>query len=236
MSFALVARLVYAAGILAIGLQLVVRAAFQPELQPVPAWVPAQPALAVATGALLVIACAGLITGYRARLAARVLVVMFGLWLVALHVPQLIMRPRSGGAWTVALEVLGFACAAWWLADGPRPGLARVALGLAFVGFGVLHVRHADYVAAVIPAWIPGAMAWAYLTAAAHAAAGLAIATGIAGRLAATLLGAMLASWVVILHAPRVIAASDARGEWTSMFVALAMAGAAWVARGTLAR
>ena len=46
------------------------------------------------------------------------------------------------------------------------------------------------------------------------------------------LLGIMFLSWVLILHAPRIIA-GNAGNEWISGFIALAMAGGAFVVSGT---
>ncbi|MEO7735506.1 MAG: DoxX family membrane protein, partial [Kofleriaceae bacterium] len=89
--------------------------------------------------------------------------------------------------------------------------------------FGLLHVIYVDYVASVIPGWLPGHVFWAYATGAAHAAGGLALATGVRARLAAVLLAVMFGTWVVILHLPRALAAAEPRAEWSSLFVALAM-------------
>jgi hypothetical protein len=44
----------------------------------------------------------------------------------------------------------------------------------------------------------------------------------------------MFLLWVVIVHAPRVAAAPHNANEWTSAFVALAMAGSAWSVAGSL--
>jgi hypothetical protein len=60
-------------------------------------------------------------------------------------------------------------------------------------------------------------------------AAALAIATHIQARLAAILLGVMFLTWFSILHLPRVFAAPHNGNEWSSAFVALAMAGAAFL-------
>jgi hypothetical protein len=55
-------------------------------------------------------------------------------------------------------------------------------------------------------------------------------------RLAATLLGAMILTWVIVLHIPRAIADpySGVGGEWSSVFVALAESGVAFILGETL--
>jgi len=63
----------------------------------------------------------------------------------------------------------------------------------------------------------------------AHCAAGLAILTGVLARLAAKLFAIMITSWVIILHIPRVAAALHDRHEWTTLFIAVSLSGAAWV-------
>ncbi|HEV7376874.1 MAG TPA: hypothetical protein VGN95_19315 [Pyrinomonadaceae bacterium] len=76
---------------------------------------------------------------------------------------------------------------------------------------------------------------WPYLTGTAFIAAGLSIMTKVKARLAATLLGVMFGAWVIILHAPRVAAKLRDKEEWTSLLVATAMCGGAWLLVGSLA-
>lgn len=150
MELATLGRLVFGAGLLALGVQNLIVGDFFPELQPVPGWVPA--ALAYATGATLAGAAIFVMAGRHVRTAARVLVVVLGLCVVALHAPRLAADLRNGGAWTGALEILAFTAAAWLLAEAPLAIAARIVFGCAFIGFGFLHFRHADYVAYVVPA------------------------------------------------------------------------------------
>ena len=149
--------------------------------------------------------------------------------------PHLCADPRNGGAWTAAFEIVALGGAAAILAVPSRPALGRLCFGLALPVFGLLHFVYRDYVASVIPGWIPAHMFWAYATGVAHIAAGAGIVLDVMGRgarLAAILVGAMFGTWVVILHAPRALAALDHRPEWTSLFVALAMCGGAWLLAG----
>ena len=199
---------------------------FVPELFPVPAALPARGLLACALGLALIVAGLCIALGRRTRLAARVAAVAFWSSLLALHVPLLVAHPTSGGEWTCAFEVLAIGAGAATLGWPERPALGRLAYGAALPAFAVLHVIYRDYVASVIPGWIPGHMFWAYATGAAHLAAGIALVTDMRARLAAILAGFMFGSCVVILHLPRAIGAG--RGEWTSLIVALAMTGGAW--------
>jgi uncharacterized membrane protein YphA (DoxX/SURF4 family) len=77
---------------------------------------------------------------------------------------------------------------------------------------------------------------WAYFTGCAHIAAGLAILSGVQARLAATLLGIMFGSWVLIVHIPRVLASPHVQSEWTSLCIAIALCGGAWLMAGYFTR
>lgn len=83
----------------------------------------------------------------------------------------------------------------------------------------------------MIPRWIPFPLFWAYVTGCGHVAAGLSLVSGIAVRLASTLLAAMLACFVILLHIPRVLADPASRIEWTMLAIAMSLTGAAWIMR-----
>ena len=218
-------RVLLALGLAAIGCQNLVGLGLIPQLQPVSDSIPAHSLLGVVLGVLLLATSAGVVVGVRR--AATGLAALLSIWMLLLWVPTLVANPRSGAAWTGAFEIAALTFAAWSLAGAGR--IAQVGFGLCVPAFGVLHFLYVDDVASVIPGWIPGPVFWAHATGVAHIAAGLAIATGIRARLAAGLLGLMFGLWVVILHAPRVVANLGARAEWTSLFVALAMCGASLV-------
>jgi uncharacterized membrane protein len=211
-------------------------------LEPLPDWLPAHPIWALVTGLLLIAAGAGVIAGWRARVSALVVTALFIVWLLLLQVPLLVGKPHNGTLWTTTLETLALGSGACVLAAlssqwPPRvrrlPAgaavVARVCFGLTLLGFGVLHFVYHEYVASVIPGWLPGHLAWAYLTGIAFLAAGTSAVTGIRARLATMLTGVMFGTWVLIVHAPRVAVAPTSRAEWTSMIVALAMCGSAFL-------
>ena len=228
---AVTGRIVFGIAVAALGSQDLIGGELLRGLQPVPAWLPAHAVWAELTGAVLVVAGAGIVADKRLRVAARGLLALLCLWLAVVHLPIVIAEPRNGGAWTAAFETVALAGAAATLALPSRPALGRVWFGVSLPVFGVLHLVYLDYVTSVIPAWIPGHLFWAVATGAAQVAAGAALVFDVKARLAATLAGAMFGSWVVILHAPRV-AERHHRAEWTSLFVALAMCGGAWLFAG----
>jgi uncharacterized membrane protein YphA (DoxX/SURF4 family) len=111
---------------------------------------------------------------------------------------------------------------------------ARFVFAFTLIIFGWQHFEYAAYLATLVPAWLPPHLAWIYFTGAGFIAAGASIALKIMGRLAGTLLGVMFFLWVVTLHAPRVYASLHNGDEWSSLFVALAMAGASFLIAAAL--
>ncbi len=93
---------------------------------------------------------------------------------------------------------------------------------------------YGPFVAHLIPSWIPARLFWAYFVGIAFIAAALSIVAKRSAALAANLLGLMFTLFVLLVHVPRVAAASHNGNEWTSAFVALAMSGGAFAVAGRL--
>lgn len=242
---------VFALGLAAIAVQNFIVGDFVTELQPVPAGIGGRAALACTNGGLLLAATVSIAIGFRVRLAAMFTSLMLAIWIVFLHIPRVIANPNAGNAWTPALEIcsmLGAALMVTALAseDSDRQhAIATIGL-MSFAAmlpaFAVLHFVYWEYVASVIPAWIPGHTFWAYFTGVAHLAAGIAIIMSFApafrrlAHIAASLWALMVGSWVVLLHVPRALTHIDARPEWTSLFVAITLCGGGLLMRQTLSR
>ena len=223
-----------ALGLGALGALSVASSDFAFQWQPVPASLPARDALALTVGLLEVVA-ALLLAFPRLRTAGAWLAAALLLGWTALHVPAVARRPASIADWLGLAETAAMASAALMLAAGQagiaaeeaiRRGGMRV-FGLCAIVFGLAHFAYADFTAAMIPAWLPQRVAFAWLTGAAHALAGAAIALGVRRTLAAALEALMMASFVVLVHLPRVLAHPDSRMEWTMLCVALVLAACA---------
>jgi uncharacterized membrane protein YphA (DoxX/SURF4 family) len=226
----------YGAGAVGLGIIGLVFASFALQWQPVPACISQHGALAIISALILIVAGVATILRATAMIGAALLAVWYGLWVVALHVPILVTKPSVGSLLGVA-EILALTTAGLQLQyvrrlrTGPVLVWVRILFGLCPLVFGLSHFVYAGITAQMVPGWIPAPLFWAYATGTAHAAAGAAIILGIRVRLAATLLATMCGLFVVLLHLPRVIATPGSHFEWTMMFVALSITGAAWIMR-----
>jgi uncharacterized membrane protein YphA (DoxX/SURF4 family) len=209
------------------------------RLQPIPDWVPGHAGIAVASGLFLLLVGVAILSGKWARLAATALALMLLLWVVALHLPRIF---RVEAAWLGIFETFAIFGGTWVLAsmlpiDGKRHAwdaivdrgqtLGRLCVGVSLPVFGISHFVYHDFVATWIPTWLGFPQFWAYFTGVAHIAAGVAILTGIVPRLAALLAAIMYGSWVLIVHIPRVAAATHDAFEWNGIFVASALCASA---------
>lgn len=217
---------------------------FALQWQPVPSGLPGRTPIAYANGLALMAAGLLLLLPAAALRTARFLAAYFALWTLLLKLPPVIAAPATVLPWLGFAEILSLAAAGAMLAllldPKPRPAAleaTRYIYGLCPLVFGLSHFVYIDFTAAMVPAWLPAPYVWVYATGTAHIAAGLAILSAILARLAATLLAAMMSSFVLLLHVPRVFADPTSQLEWTMMFVAMTLAGAAWIIRaGLIAR
>jgi uncharacterized membrane protein YphA (DoxX/SURF4 family) len=181
-----------------------------------------------------------------ARWAAAVLGLMILLSILFLHLPLAATDPLVGFMWTNPFKALAFLGGVIILAGalpeedaGRSSALARLfgklmPLGPLFLAAfmilgGIQHFVYADFVARLVPAWIPAPRFWVYLTGIALIAGGVGILLPKTARLAATMSGIMILLWVVLLHVPRALADLHIAGETAGVFEALALSGVAFI-------
>ncbi len=106
-----------------------------------------------------------------------------------------------------------------------------ILFSLTMICFGIAHFLYIQDVLSYMPAWVTNRLFWGYLAGIGLFGSGIAIILKIKVRLCAVLLGAMIFSWFIILHIPKVIAADAAgrSGEITSALLAFAYSGIAFV-------
>jgi uncharacterized membrane protein len=242
-----VGRIFYAIGLIGIGVQHFVFADFIPVIVPAwPGWIPGRPFWAYAIGAALIAAGLAINFNWKGRTVAAILGAAILILVLIAHVPaQLAGYPWHLGSWTNAFKALALSGGAWVVAGSLREQspaatpaalerimpLGRYFLPIMVIAFGIDHFLYREFVATLVPAWIPGAMFWTYFAGAALIAAGLGMFFDFKARLASGLLGIMIFLWFLFLHIPRAIADphSGKGNEWTSVFEALAFSGIAFI-------
>lgn len=230
--------LLYAFGVILLGIVSIYFGDFAMQWQPVPASVP-RGALVWLSGALLIGGGAALLTSKWERWGALLLAVFFGFWVVVLHLPPALKSAAHIGTWNgpaeITLLTMGGLALFSASAGRLRPTLAlvaRILAGASAIVFGLAHFNYIDFTATFVPKWIPPSQTfWAWATGAGHLAAGLALVSGVKARLAATLLAGMMGSFVLLVHVPRVLHAPHEHAEWIMLAVSSALAGAAWLVR-----
>jgi len=240
-----VGHALFALTLIALGIVGFARSDFSAIWQPVPKGVPAREIL-VFLCAFICLACGiGLLTQRAAALAARVLLAYLLLWLLVFKLPVIVRAPTVEVSYescgeTAVIVAGAWVLYAWFAADWDRqrlafaigdPGvrIARVLYGLSLIAFGLSHLAYVKETATLVPGWLPGHVAWAYLTGCTYLAAGLAVLTGVWARLAAALSALQMGLFTLLVWVPIVTAGSTDASQWSETVLSWTLTAAAWV-------
>jgi len=246
-----IGRLCFAASIAFFGVQYLFYGHFEGGLPLVPPWTPGAPVLTYVLGAALILSGLSIATLWKARYSAislGTLLLLSFLFLHCLHASAIL---HDGNDRTRAFEGLTLSSIAFVLAgilplEGAFFGsstilnkpvtLGRMLFAISMIVFGAQHFMYAAFIATLIPTWIPFHLFWVYFTGTGLIAAGFAIATGLLAPLGSNCLGIMFLLWFLVLHSPRVAVHPRNGNEWTSAFVALAIAGGSFILAAALSK
>jgi len=225
-------RIFFGLALVAFGILQFVYGDFVPGRAPAwPSSIPGRLGWAYLSGAVLIAAGSAIIAGRKVREAGILAGTLILCWALLRQLPALAANPH-GIILTNAGKATALAGGAFALAGFPV--LGRVGLGGFMILGGIQHFNYIDFVARLVPAWIPGPVSWAYLAGVALIAGGVGMLVPRTAGRAAALSGLMIFLWVLILHLPRAVAAGAAqsRNEWTALFEALAFSGIALTLAG----
>jgi len=221
-------HLLFAIGMIGLGILGLIFGDFALVWQAVPEWVPGRRILAYACGVLMLASGIGLPWPRFSLPASRVLLVYLLLWLLLLRVPQLAIAPLTVVSWSGCGENLVLLAGGFALFTSGRR-IAQIFFGLALIPCGLAHFAYAKATAELVPVWLPWHFGWAYFTGAAYIAAGMGVLVGIYARLAATMAAVMMSAFTLLVWIPGVAAEPKSRLQWTALFVSWAIAAAGWV-------
>ncbi len=238
------ARVLFALGMVSLGILALVYGDLALVWYSVPAWVPWREGVAYASGIVMLGGGAGLLFKRTAPVSARILLPYLLIWLL-LRVPALAAAPLTEVHWQNAGELAVLVAGGWILfarlaesregsklqfatgENGIR--IARILFAVSLLAFGLSHFVYARQTAGLVPPWLPFRTGWAYLTGAGHLAAGIGVLLSIYPRLAATMEAAMLSVFTLLVWVPAVLAAPTSLPQWTEFLISWAITAGAWV-------
>jgi uncharacterized membrane protein len=242
-------RIFFGIGMAGIGIQHFIYSDFRPVIIP-PAWPQwmHSPVLAYMIGAAIVIAGVFILLGKSTKAVSLMLGGSLLFCFLFIQCPYtLFVQPNSPahlGLWTDPLKELALCGGAFIIAGLSADTSAKYALltvaeklipfgkfffSITLIAFGIDHFFYTEFVATLVPAWVPDHTFWAYLAGVSLIGSGVAIILKIKRRRIALLTSIMIFLWLIVLHIPRAIAEPYvAKGnEITSVFEALAFSGMA---------
>jgi len=247
-------RISYGIMIAALAVQQIIYTSFRPVI--LPPWNLSFAGSAIFVYLLSILFIAGaiaIIFNKRAKEVSLILGGIFLLLFIFCQVPYELIADANYkhlGVWTSPLKELvlaggGFIVAgSFWAApkkiqnEPSVIGLLEklipfggIFFSITMVIFGIDHFLYPEFVATLVPDWIPGHLFWTYFAGVALIGSGLAIIVKFKLKLSAILLSLMIFIWFIILHIPRGIA--DPNGlqgnEVSSVFEAFGFSGIAYL-------
>jgi uncharacterized membrane protein len=150
-------------------------------------------------------------------------------------------REGSGTAAGMCVAGLALLVIALWTA---KPAIARapgsdkivalrpVCFAVPLAVFGALHLFGPQFVATLVPRYMPWRMFWVYAVGAALVAASLSIAVNIGVRWSGLLYGVMMVLFVAMIHFPGALRTPHDRNLWVIVSREMSFGGAGWMLAG----
>ncbi|MBC7827889.1 MAG: hypothetical protein H7122_09090 [Chitinophagaceae bacterium] len=236
-----IGRYLFAVAITGFGMIQFITADFPTAFLPVPVSLPARILFVQLTTVIFLLTGISIVVNKWTEISTLVTGSIFLLFFFFLLLPRLLSDIRDPTEWTICSEALAIGSGSIILAGIPSIDFfdshkknvfrrimvraSRYCFAISLAVFGIQHMMYSDFIVTLMPSWMPAKKFWSYIIQFALPATALSIFINIGLRLAAVLSGCMFLLWVVLLHIPRAIMSPDKETEWTSLFIALAMAG-----------
>jgi uncharacterized membrane protein len=187
----------------------------------------------------------GLLMQRTISVSSRILFVFLLLWAVLLKLPAVVTVPQMEATWLGFGEIAVILAGGWVLfaahagewerthlkfavgASGIR--IARILFALSLPMIGLSHFFYSPQTVALVPAWLPDRLAWAYLTGGGNIVAGIAVLFAIFPRLAATTEAAMLGIITLLVWGPGLVTKPTDRLQVTAFLISSVIACGAWI-------
>jgi uncharacterized membrane protein len=234
----------FVAGLIGLGVIALIVGDFAMVWQPVPDSMPARHAVAVGTGALMILLGLGLSLRATRAWAVRILLPYLVVW-AALKIPAVVVAPKMeavylglgeltlllSGGWTLFANFadLAHGSALEFLTGERGMKMARILFAVSIIPIGLSHIVYADITAGYVPHYLPYRLGWAYLTGAGQIASGLGVLFGVLPRIAAWAEAGQITLYTLLVWGGAIVAAPKTRLAWTGFFISWIFGAAAWV-------
>lgn len=234
----------FAVGMIGMGVLGLIVGDFAMVWQPVAPWVPGRTALSYLAAVVMLVGGVGLLLEATVRWAVRLLFVYCIVWAL-LKVPALFVAPQIEAVWLGFGELAVLLAGAWvlfarlgcvgedgwrrWVSGKSGVRAARYWFAVWLIPIGLSHIMYVKETMALVPAWLPSRVFWAYLTGAGQIACGLGVLFGVLPKVAAICEAGMISIFGLLVWLPKVIGAPTVRLPWTAFLITWVIAAAAWV-------
>jgi uncharacterized membrane protein len=246
--------ILFAIGLIGLGVVALVVGDFAMVWQPVAPWMPGRTALAYLAGLLELSVGCGLLFRPTRAWAVRILFPGLILW-ASLKLPSIVVAPQMEAVWLGLGELTLLLSGGWTLfaqlADLPQDSLfafaagerglraARMLFAASLPPIGLSHFVYLQATVHFVPAWLPFRAGWARLTGAGQIASGLGVLFNVLPRVAAWAEAAQISIYTLLIWLPAclmsaqslqaVLGQSDKRLPFTGFFISWIIGAAAWV-------
>jgi len=245
----------FAVGMVGMGVLALVYRDFAMVWQPVPAWVPGHVALACGSGVLMLACGVGLIFRATSAWAVRILFPYLIAWQL-LKLPDIFITPGSEGVYLGFGELAVLLAGGWTLfalmAALPETSrlnfltgermvrIVRFYFAVWIIPIGLSHLVYVQATADLVPSWLPYRTGWAYLTGVGQMASGLGLLFGVFPRVAAWAEAFQISAYTLLIWLPaatfgpdkdlsKVFPQSGPRLYFTALFISWVIGAGAWV-------
>lgn len=232
----------FVAGLIGLGVLALIFGDFALVWQPVPGWIPARKLIAYASGVLMLLIAAGLLSPRTRALAVRVLFPYLFLWSL-LKVPDVVAHPLIEASWLGLGELTLLLSGGWTLfaalSELPESSpfrslagdrglrMARYLFALSIIPIGLSHLVYLQVTAGYVPSWLPFRTFWAALTGAGQIASGLGVLFNVLPSIAAWAEAYQITLYTLLVWLPALVAAGT-RLHWTAFFISWIFGAAAY--------
>lgn len=196
----------------------------------VPAYMPVKIFWVYLTGTAMIAAGLGLIINIKAELAAKLLAIMLGSFIVLVHIHSLSTHPELPIGWTRAIQDISLMGVAMMLTGKPNIiDIGRIIFALAVLALGCQHFVHMDFVTAKIPFYFPAVASLDYLVGAIMLVACVCITAKWNQIFVSLFLGYFILIITLLCYIPLLIMNGHNGAIWTAFMLNVAISAGAFI-------